>query len=967
MALTQSVQAQKFKSSQSFLKADTESTSSLTKSAGRWEPPWEDTHHHPSSRLQCGITEQVGANTDKYEDCPANCPYFAQNRKDTQHCTFLCVPGAECGRWNPNKPIPDSIKNTKTCRGPKVSFCKTPTLDGKDTCKVCMSGYRLHEDDGQCYFTHWTAIISVGLVFLVIFVLVTVWVVDMCCIREAINQESVTKAEAWRSRSKIIDVDGGRRRTFATMGTNLCTKDVAGPGMLLHFNFQLFFIIWPLCCALVWVALACVHNELFILGTRKFGTPRHNCILVAWGYETQQRLMWTKVLFLAVVYIGSFISFTLFFVTQLRKSQRMDANEKTMKDFAVELKGLPELPGSSKDVESEIQKAVETAMNKKLTPGKKLVGVSVAWNYSDQQDDIDMILRKELTYREVEWELSEKNPGKKKPSKQEVDKAVKVEMQKISDSDPTVNMGGLHKWMYEKEKAVLGPDDDQEYDIKGMIESFKSSESAFVVFDTAEDKDEALREFGPGGTKIEFDATKYECGKTELFMEEVTNEPANVNWHNFGDTDPNAMEFRFFKGFFKVYVPALLIWFFGFYVPYAWSLYNFNYDNGAELPGYYSIIFTIVVCGGNATMYVVCDVCCDIIGFRYKDTKQCTYMLMYLCACMINVFLDMVVTYYTALKVMVGLDFRTYHGTRLAEIDVFTEQFETYAMQRSLGQNTYQYAWPSTFFLCFVLEPFVTILVPYQLGKVIIRTHSEIRGTTAEAYLQAFEFDLGRYADILLNVFLGILIFYFPGGYIWTLFFAMSFSHCFIYCFDHWRVINVIPTIKIVSVAVDWWAQVMMCGCCAVIMMCLVFKANCESYAGYCLQEFELVSTAGIAGTIHFIVHFLMLLYLVPKLGLDLEDENEGMKFEAAAKNEARTWFSVNPIHCLRSKYIHGDKTPCLIAAWGKEHLLEVNEKIGCFFKGEAAEVESFDVRKSFSGLTRGLSKEEDDPKEASA
>ena len=38
-----------------------------------------------------------------------------------------------------------------------------------------------------------------------------------------------------------------------------------------------------------------VVKELFYLGTRRFGTPRHNCILVSWGYETQQRLMWTKV------------------------------------------------------------------------------------------------------------------------------------------------------------------------------------------------------------------------------------------------------------------------------------------------------------------------------------------------------------------------------------------------------------------------------------------------------------------------------------------------------------------------------------------------------------------------------------------------------------------------------------------------------------------------------------------------
>lgn len=32
-----------------------------------------------------------------------------------------------------------------------------------------------------------------------------------------------------------------------------------------------------------------------ILGTRRAKTARQNCILVAWGFETQMRLMWTKI------------------------------------------------------------------------------------------------------------------------------------------------------------------------------------------------------------------------------------------------------------------------------------------------------------------------------------------------------------------------------------------------------------------------------------------------------------------------------------------------------------------------------------------------------------------------------------------------------------------------------------------------------------------------------------------------
>merc|ERR1719272_2411795 len=349
------------------------------------------------------------------------------------------------------------------------------------------------------------------------------------------------------------------------------------------------------------------------------------------------------------------------------------------------------------------------------------------------------------------------------------------------------------------------------------------------------------------------------------------------------------------KAFCTVYLPALAVWFFVFYVPYAWSLYNFNYDNGAQLPGYYSIIFTIVVVGGNATMYVVCDIFCDVIGFRDKDTKQMTYMLMYLFACMFNVLLDMVVTYFTAYKIMVGQDFRTYDGTRLADIHTMTEQFETYAMQRSLAENTYAYAFPSTMLIPFLIEPIVTVLVPYQIGKLIIRSHREVQGECAEAYIAAFDFDLGRYADILLNVFLGILIFYFPGGYTWSLFYGMFISHIVIYLFDHWRVLDVIPNIKITSYQVDWWAQAMLAGCCGLILSALVFKANCESYSGYCIKDMQLISASALAGVAHFIVHTLLLIYLIPKMGSEFKDLNPEMTYATVAKDDAYTWFGTNP------------------------------------------------------------------------
>jgi hypothetical protein len=344
-------------------------------------------------------------------------------------------------------------------------------------------------------------------------------------------------------------------KTFDTFSTRLWERDVAGPGMLLHFRFQVFFIIWPFCVAVVWTVLAIFHNELFILGTRKFGTPRHNCILVAWGYETQQRLMWTKVLFLAIVYVGSFISFLWFSVSQKRKYHQMDAVEKTMKDFACELKGLPELSGSDVNVEKDIQTAVEAALGSSGLDKKSVVGISVAWDYRTEdgelQERVDNACQRDLTWRQIEWELEQKNV---KHDPAQVQKALD-DIKAKANEDPSENYGALRKKLYSLEKSVLGPneDEDDKEAVTAMLKDLKSSDTAFVVFTTEEAKNEALEKvanvkFKPAGSETE----------ATLTLEEVSNEPANLNWQNFGE---NNVVLGFLKGFFKVYVPALLIWF----------------------------------------------------------------------------------------------------------------------------------------------------------------------------------------------------------------------------------------------------------------------------------------------------------------------------------------------------------------------------------------------------------------------
>merc|ERR1719230_779367 len=97
---------------------------------------------------------------------------------------------------------------------------------------------------------------------------------------------------------------------------------------------------------------------------------------------------------------------------------------------------------------------------------------------------------------------------------------------------------------------------------------------------------------------------------------------------------------------------------------------------------------------------------------------------------------------------------------------------------------------------------------------MIVRTHPEIIGQAAEGWLVSTPMEMGRYADLLLNVLLGILIFYFPGGFTHSLFFALAASHVFIYSFDHYRVLRVIPSCTFASLDVDWCSQAMLAPCC---------------------------------------------------------------------------------------------------------------------------------------------------------
>jgi len=107
----------------------------------------------------------------------------------------------------------------------------------------------------------------------------------------------------------------------------------------------------------------------------------------------------------------------------------------------------------------------------------------------------------------------------------------------------------------------------------------------------------------------------------------------------------------------------------------------------------------------------------------------------------------------------------------------------------------------------------------------------------------------------------------------------------------------------------------------------------------------------------HVVVHLLLLRTVVPLFGKqepDAADPNNDLTYKELNSSVAQGWFSVNPIHCLRSEHIYEHTPPCRYFVGGREQLLEVNEKIGCYFKEEEGSCEtedneSFEAQKTIS------------------
>ena len=159
--------------------------------------------------------------------------------------------------------------------------------------------------------------------------------------------------------------------------------------MVLHFDFMLAIILWDCGLASLWIVFAYnVNPELLVLGLFPAKTPQELRAVTLRGHEEQRQLMWVKVLFVVVAYVGTVVA-TLFYAGyHLKRFEELDGEEWSMRDFAVVCTGLPIFPGTEL-IDEEIREALAKAT------GQEVAGVSVCWDYSHRMDDVEEALEQD--------------------------------------------------------------------------------------------------------------------------------------------------------------------------------------------------------------------------------------------------------------------------------------------------------------------------------------------------------------------------------------------------------------------------------------------------------------------------------------------------------------------------------------------------------------------------------------------
>lgn len=233
------------------------------------------------------------------------------------------------------------------------------------------------------------------------------------------------------------------------------------------------------------------------------------------------------------------------------------------------------------------------------------------------------------------------------------------------------------------------------------------------------------------------------------------------------------------------------------------------------------------------------------------------------------------------------------------------------------------------------------IWLPWHLMKMIVRSRLDVYGRKAELALAVFlPMDLGRYADIAINVCMIPVISFMPMRYYFPTLLAFFFSHIYIYMYDKCRMLRHSTGFNYSQYCVERKTEYLMSIPTGLMLGVFVFWYECKDFE--CPDgKFPYVDCFA-ALVSHILVHCGIVKLIM--VFVDVKRYRPRTHYAACSRRTPCNWFSANPIHCLRSADIHGRRPACSYYIRGREHFIQEDVAYGQYFSMLNKGVNNFDT-----------------------
>lgn len=754
-------------------------------------------------------------------------------------------------------------------------------------------------------------------------------------------------------------------RPFWSLATNLMQTAVAGPGTVLFFNFQFLLIFWSGCAFAVWhlTVYFAFDPKLLLAGVVDYDqTPREECISSAFSVEHQAQTAAIRAVFCACLYVISYFGLILFSYRQQKRYLRMDANLTTMKDFAAHVTGLPELTWDE-PVEQILAEAIKTS-----TGEKGVVGVSVCWNFAEKEELVTEAVKDDLEEMEDErlnpHDAAAAHQSAASPPVTEPDEVTPL-MNLLAVARQAISMlfmpfsfftRGLRNVLWRRLETGLlklafgvksptgegGEEGDESGDreakskeVEAVLKEMKTTESAFVVFESEEVRDRAVAKCCAAG------GYAFRDGIIQMHAKDI--EPFGVHWKDMNVT-PKERYWLIGKSTILALV-LTAIWVVCSLGPYVYWISMFKFKDGDEPGAMADLVLSGIVVVAQLVLFLVCDTLSEKCRFQLEDEKMCFYMVLYTGTNLFGTLLQLAVVGFESYWIEAQNGAKTNSGQPLKDSHSFQDIIGSLSLQARLGRTLYSYVFPASTLVPFLLEPVAVIWFPYKLGRSLVQNYKGVKRTQAEQLLQMPPFDAGRYGDLLVNVNLTVLGFLtVPMGYVYLLLRGLFVSQVYLYLYDHVRVLRWVPSFSWSTNIAERYGQQLLTVAVSVILMAAIYHANCADFSaalklgdaqgihqGYCLKGWRFGFLLITALALHFITLTAILRFIVPLTRV--QHRRSLVEYRDAAVRTVASWFNCNPMYCLRSKYFYKHEPHCAIYMPGKEHLLKFNEQALSFYE----------------------------------